>query len=296
MARPSSIDAALPRIVAALDAEPRRVHLRQDLFALFEAHRDAWRLAESIAPGRLLRALLQKTALKPVELESSYGSSSTRYLWGRPSAFAVGLSLRSRAYLSHATAAFLHELTDEVPKVIHVNVEQSAKPRPTGGLTQERIDRAFRTKQRESKLSFAYDIYRLLILNGMHSDDLEVGILERPAPDNFIERLRVTKLERTLIDLTVRSTYAGGVPQVLEAYRRAKPRLSIAVLLATLKKLDYVYPWHQAVGFYLQRAGFEPSRLARFKELGLGVDFYLAYGLKTPHYDSDWRIHYPEGL
>lgn len=61
----------------------------------------------------------------------------------------------------------------------------------------------------------------------------------------------MTKLERTLIDIAVRPNYAGGVHHVLEAYAAAKSRVSVNVLLATLQKMEYVYPYHQVIGFYI---------------------------------------------
>ena len=62
--------------------------------------------------------------------------------------------------------------------------------------------------------------------------------------------LRFTNLERTLIDATVRPVYAGGVFEVRKAYELAKEKVSVNRLAALLQKLDYTYPYHQAIGFY----------------------------------------------
>jgi hypothetical protein len=71
--------------------------------------------------------------------------------------------------------------------------------------------------------------------------------------------VRSTSIERTLIDLTVRPACAGGVEHVLAAYRRARGRVCVRKLLAALRALDYVYPFHQAVAFYVQLAGYPES-------------------------------------
>jgi hypothetical protein len=99
-----------------------------------------------------------------------------------------------------------------------------------------------------------------------------------------------------LIDITVRPTYGGGIFQVLEAYRTAKERLSTNRLLATLKKLDYVYPYHQAIGFLMERAGYEERRYGLLRQPGLKYDFYLSHGMKDPEYSKPWRLFYPRGF
>jgi len=106
----------------------------------------------------------------------------------------------------------------------------------------------------------------------------------------------VTKLERTLIDITVRPIYGGGVYQVLEAYRNAKDRISTATLIAALAKLEFVYPYHQAIGFYMQKAGYPSKALARLKALDMPFNFYLAHDIRDRAFDPEWRLFYPNGF
>lgn len=91
--------------------------------------------------------------------------------------------------------------------------------------------------------------------------------------------LPVTGIERTLIDITVRPAYAGGVFQVFEAFKTAKDRVSVNVLIATLKKMKYVYPYHQAIGFYLEKAGYAEKLWSKLLAMGTDYNFYLAHHL-----------------
>ncbi len=83
---------------------------------------------------------------------------------------------------------------------------------------------------------------------------------------------------------------------MLEAYRTARGRASVNVLIATLKKLEYVYPYHQVVGFYMQRADFPVTSLEALQRLGLEFDFYLTYGMREKEFISDWRLFVPKGF
>ena len=239
-----------------------------------------------------MQFLLNNSPLRRVELKSENYNSLVRFLWGDVATYEVSLSLRSNAYLCHGTAVFLHGLNDQIPKVIYVNGEQSLKPTTTSSLTQVRIDLALSRPQRTSNYVFDYQGTRIILLSGKNTNRLEVATIQTPNG----ESVDCTKIERTLIDITVRPTYSGGIFQVLEAYRAAKDRMSTNVLAATLKKLAYVYPYHQAVGFLLERAGYPSSSTNRFRDFGLNFDFYLVHGATKTRYDSTWRIHYPEGL
>jgi hypothetical protein len=109
-------------------------------------------------------------------------------------------------------------------------------------------------------------------------------------------QLSVTDLERTLIDIAVRPVYGGGVYEILAAYRAAADKIEIRRIVAYLEALEYKYPYHQAIGFYLERAGAPAANTAPLRELGLDFDFYLVHGLKAPVLDSSWGIYVPDGL
>jgi predicted transcriptional regulator of viral defense system len=290
--KPSRILAASPAISSFFESSIKHVYTESELGEILYQNRAIWKIPDYVNMTRFISFLADNGKLSMVQVVSEHYRSVTRYIWGKASPFAVALSLRPSAYLSHGTAVFLHGLTDQIPRTLYINKEQSVKPRPTSTLTPEALARAFSGEQRRSVYTFNYENWTIVLLSGKNTGRLEVG----PIAADTGEPIEITRLERTLIDITVRPAYAGGIYQVLEAYKAAKDRLSVNTLTATLKKLDYVYPYHQAIGFYMERAGYEESRTERLLKLGTSLDFYLAHGIKDREYDSKWRLFYPKGF
>ena len=267
------------------------VYTDASLQAAIAENRAAWHLSR-VAITVIAELLLRESRLKLITLGSASYASVSRYTWGLPSLFELALSLRPNSYLSHGTAAYLRGLLKDAPATFHVNKEQSPKEQ-FGTLTQQGLDRAFSSRPRQSNLVFVdQDGHRFVVIAGKSTNYLGVGTINGPAG----EKLYATKVERTLVDIAVRPIYCGGVGKVLEAYRTARDELSAKRLMATLKKLGHLYPYHQAIGFYLERAGFAGEALDLARGPGLEFDFYLTHGMDDTVYDKAWRLHYPRGL
>jgi hypothetical protein len=186
----------------------------------------------------------------------------------------------------------LHGLTEQLPKTIYFNQEQRISG-GSGALSQTGIDNAFRNKCRTTSNIALYRAQHIFLLNGRNTKQL--GVIDTTASDGA--KLRVTNVERTLIDATVRPVYSGGVFEVAQAFVRAHGHFSVNKLVAILKQLRFTYPYHQAIGFYLQRAGlYKPSQLELLRQLPMEYDFYLDYGLRSPDYNADWRLFIPNGF
>jgi hypothetical protein len=190
-----------------------------------------------------------------------------------------------------------HGLTEQIPKTIYINAEQTPKPRPAARLEQNRIDLAFRSPMRKTSLVAEVGEMRVCLLNGMHTGEL--GVVQQDIVDDYqkpANGIRLTNLERTLIDIAVRPAYAGGVFEVFKAYRNARRTVSLANLVKFLRELNYVYPYHQAIGFYLERAGFTPSEYSLLEQFPQNFDFYLTHQMREKEYSRRWRLFFPKGF
>jgi predicted transcriptional regulator of viral defense system len=215
-----------------------------------------------ITEGRLQDLTLISTSDYP---------SIQRYAWHPFSPYQIALSARPNAYFSHATALALHGLTESGATTLYVNQEQTAKVTQRSLLTQEGIDRAFSHDQRISSYTLKYRNFRVVLLSGKNTRRL--GVIKVLGPEGIW--LLATNVERTLIDVAVRPAYGGGIPDILNAFRRALRVVSVNRLVSILKRVRHTYPYHQAIGFWMERARYPEPALRQLERLGIKFDFYL---------------------
>lgn len=285
------IQIAQPKIVTYFDEYHKRIFARKDIRKVFDTERESWRLAQSMSLGKFLKYLVNNTALSEARFDFP-NRPIVRYFWGDVSLYSILMTLKPKSYFCHYTAVYMHELTEQIPKTVNINCEQIERPRQKSTLEQKRIDFAFKTATRMSKNIAEYNEYKIRLLNGKQTGNL--GVIET----NFEgANIHVTDIERTLIDIAVRPEYSGGVYEVLNAYRQASGRVSVNRLVATLKKINYVYPYHQVIGFYLDTSGvYKKSQIELLKSLPMQNDFYLAHKMEETEYSEDWRLYYPKGF
>ena len=291
----SRIQIAKPDIFRHLASQPSPVFKLTDLQQILAEQREGWRLAQRTTTQEFIDFLEKQGKIKTLRFPFPH-RAETRFVWGAVPLLEVLQTLKPSCYYSHYTAIRMHGLTEQIPKTIYLNHEQHLKSQSTGGLAQERIDAAFKRKVRESNNAIDFEGVRIYLINGKNTGELGV-ITESVTYDSEAPvTVRLTNLERTLIDITVRPAYAGGVFEVLKAFHLAKDRVSVNALAAMLKTIDHTYPYHQAIGFYLERAGYRPSQLDLIKRFPMNYDFYLAHNMGDAEYVKTWSLYVPKGL
>lgn len=284
---------AKPDIVSFFDNLTQRVFRRTEIDAILAGERNFWRLANNTTVFEFIEFLAFNGKLKEVRFEFPT-RNEIRYYWQTATDYEIIQSLRQKSYFTHFTALSLNALTTELPKTIYLNWEQPHKENSIEQreLAQERIDYAFRRTCRISKTVAELNDRRICLLNGKFTN--QKGVHDIQEQDTT---LRTTDIERTLIDSAVRPIYAGGVQTVLEAYRAAQDRVSINKLCATLQSLNYIYPYHQAIGFYLERAGnYSEKQIQLLARIEKKFDFYLDYKIKEKKYSTRWKLYFPKGM
>lgn len=202
--------------------------------------------------------------------------------------FDIAHSFFRKTHFSYFTALLINGLTLQIPKTIYLNYERPKIYYSENNLVQSRIDEAFSKSPRISNNITELPQYNILYLQSKNYNNK--GVVP------FRDIYKVTDIERTLIDVTVRPFYAGGVVEVLNAYEKSKGVIDVLKLYHYYKSMDFIYPYHQAIGFYLQKAGYTEKQYNLFKNFDFQFSFYLTYNMLHKNFSSEWNLYYPKGL
>ena len=271
------------------DRIPRNIFRSNEIGQFLSTHRGEWGMP-NVPINELLEVLLRQKLIVRAEFISNRYDTIVRYLRGDHSNEALALSLQRDSYLSHGTALTLHGLAAP-GKIIYVNREQSPKNQ-SGEITQAGIRLAFRNKQRQSQYIFNYLTMKYGLLTGKNTD--RAGVTQVKVSSE--RALDVTDIERTLIDVVVRPAYAGGIENVADAYKKIAHRINVDHMVDLVRRIAHLYPYNQAIGFLLERAGVPAKECNKLSALGQQFEFYLDYGIKKPAFNPKWRLYSPPSL
>ncbi|MEJ5148845.1 type IV toxin-antitoxin system AbiEi family antitoxin domain-containing protein [Sphingobacterium sp. MYb388] len=268
-----------------------KAYSRKEVLEIYENFKSRWGLPFSTNPIKFLQQIEKENILSKISVEISQ-SNLYKDIYYLPDASdeEIALSISNKAFLSHYSALYYHQLTEQIPKEIIVTIEDYQRMSPViNTLSQEGIHSAFSKPQRESNSIFNIRDSRIRIHKGKYTNETGVKKIG----------IKVTNIERTLIDIIVRLSYSGGLSEVIKAYQKAGEAklISINRLLNYLHKLDYTYPYHQCIGLIMERTGvFNESQLSKIESIGIKYDFYLAYNIENKEYDNRWKVFYPKNL
>jgi len=277
-------------ILSTLKETGKNVFTLTDLSNILRLNKNKWRLAAVTRRNDFIEFLVKKEMLKEIDI-LLFNRTTKRYIFKNATNYEIALSIRKDSYLSHYSAMFIHGLTNNVVKNIYTNLEQSKKSSRVNILAQERIDMAYSRPMRMTRNIAKISQIDVYLLNGKNLNRLEV--IEY-SDNNII--LPITSIERTLIDIAIRPNYSGGVNEVLNAYTMAKGKFSVNRLAATLKAMNYLYPYQQVIGFYLERAGYKKELIGLLEKIPIKYKFYLTYQIKNKDYSKKWNLYFPKGL
>lgn len=293
MGRKHTLDGSLNRISEFFDSYDAWAFTSARFYQIVKKNSNDWDVPLNRGLKYVLRYLQKKGLLFTNIFQSSDNRQKEIYSWRTQEDYTVMSGLKPDSYFCFYTAMFLHGLTLQIPKTYYLNAEHYAENwdyNVSTEMLQEDIDDAFSREQRKSGKTFTFQDKRIIVTNGKYTGKL--GVVHQ---FNDKQHFHFTDIERTLIDCAVRPVYAGGVVEVKEAFRLAMEQLDVNKLKLYLDKLGYIYPYHQVIGFYLEKAGCEEKYLKLF-EKEHQFKFYLTYNMRRKEFSERWNLYYPFGL
>lgn len=292
--RKESFEAAYQNIAEYFENLNTQAFTTFDLSNIFENERNSWKIA-SYRTAKHFYKYLEKSGILKLTTLKHQSTGSIKTILSKPNAnyFDIALTIKKDGYLSNYTAMSIHQLTLQIPKSIYISFMKSADGRnniKNVTLSQKSIDQAFSKPQRITSEVYKSEIdsYRLFFIQKGYSEK-EIGLESN-------QGIKYTDVERTLIDISLRPAYSGGVFEVLEAYVNARDVIDTNKLYYYLNQLNYIYPYHQLIGFYLEKANYEEKRYLMFYEKISSFKFYLTYNISNKQYDEKWKIYFPKGF
>tara|TARA_R110001599_G_scaffold64023_3_gene179198 strand:+ start:855478 stop:856365 length:888 start_codon:yes stop_codon:yes gene_type:complete len=290
----SKFQEAKNEIKTAVQGLERDILKQAEISQLLEQMREQWALPKSMNGPTFARKLVEVKFLQRYTFPFPH-RAEMRYAKPHVPMLEVLQSLKQNSYYTHMSAMQVHGLINNFVKDIYINFEQ--RPHERGSLPeQSRIDAAFKGNPRKTNNIIQENDRDITMLNGMHTNLLGVEeqcvkvLTHEPA------NIRVTNLERTLIDISLRPYYSGGVEEVLHAYKLARDNVNVTQLAKYLAKLNYVYPFHQAIGWYMEKAGYSDKQLKILRSRPKLRHFYLTHKMDKPFFDESWQIFVPSHM
>ncbi|MFA5972078.1 MAG: hypothetical protein WC780_06985 [Lentimicrobiaceae bacterium] len=292
MARKNQLDSCFNTIENYFDLSDFKSFTAYKFNEIINKNRHDWGIPNSKSSKQVLSYLVNKQVLFENIFLDALNLSKAIYSWKTHDEFTIIAGLKSESYFTHYSAIYLHQLTLQIPKTIYLNFEHNSTLHSfeQSLLTQKAIDDAFKGSQRKSSSVYSFSGGKVILTNGMYTN--KIGVLKKKNNEQYFE---YTDIERTLIDISVRPVYAGGVFEVLEAFKLAKSNLDAKKMADYLLKMNFIYPYHQVIGFYLEKANYSEKDIAYFKK-EMKFNFYLTYNIRNKEFSEKWRLYYPKGL
>lgn len=243
-------------------------------------------LISDIASFRKLKKY--KKEIREYLLENFYISQQDIFLPKklRANNYEIAQAYARYYYFSHQSALHIHGLDNSAHHILYLSEENILASSPSGNLKQSTIDQAFSKPQRMTTKFKKFGGLTINFLKGQSPDHM----------NTIKDNLRVSDIEKTLIDITVRPSYSGGSKNILKSFKNALTLMDPEKLIHYYKKLSFAYPYYQSLGFYLENSGYDKASFSELLKFNRTFKFYLDYEISDPKYCEKWKIYHDSSI
>ena len=247
--------------------------------------------------ANLIHDLLENDIVNPYKLTAKNNKTVTLFCsrkLDKLNPYEIAQAMFPQGYFCNLSSIYYHSLTNQVPKTIYICYEKRpAKSENVNTVNNNELRRAFIKPHRHTNHMYTLNDYKVIVVERAKISNS--GVVESHPPSTLLPNpSRVTCIERALIDAVVSPHYNGGIVSVYTYFRNA---LDMTKLIKIYRRLDFVYPYSQSIGFLLDRAGMSKHASVIHKKFPPEHSFFVDHDAKTTWvYDEKWKLYYPAGL
>jgi predicted transcriptional regulator of viral defense system len=247
--------------------------------------------------ANLIHDLLENGIVNSYKLTAKNNKTVTLFCsrkFDKLNPYEIAHALFPQEYFCNLSSIYYHSLTNQVPKAIYICT--SAKRINENTVNDNELRRAFIKPHRHTNHVYTLNDYNVIVVERARISGS--GVVESHPPSTLLpNKSRVTCIERALIDAVVSPQYNGGIVSVNTYFRNARDMLDMARLIKIYRRLDFVYPYSQSIGFLLDKAGMSKHASVIYKKFPPDRSFFVDHNAKTSWvYNEKWKLYYPVGL
>ena len=193
-------------------------------------------------------------------------------------------SLERNGFFSMFTSLNIQGFTNFRENFIFISKERMQRVNfSSKNITQEAIDKAFSNKPRKTKAYNTIYNYNIVMLESNNTQG--VGII------NY-NGYKVSSINRAFVEIISNIQYSKTPYDVIGEFRQLKDKLDINEIFKIIEKFDFIYPYYQLAGYYLEKIGFLKEELSRFFNNKTNLIFYTMKNKTNYDLDEYWGIKY----
>ena len=193
-------------------------------------------------------------------------------------------SLERNGFFSMFTSLNIQGFTNFRENFIFISKERMQRVNfSSKNITQEAIDKAFSNKPRKTKAYNTIYNYNIVMLESNNTQG--VGII------NY-NGYKVSSINRAFVEIISNIQDSKTPYDVIGEFRQLKDKLDINEIFKIIEKFDFIYPYYQLAGYYLEKIGFLKEELSRFFNNKTNLIFYTMKNKTNYDLDEYWGIKY----
>lgn len=191
----------------------------------------------------------------------------------------------NKGFFSMTTALNIMKLSDKRDNFIFYSTELSKKNQYKNDieLKQDIVDEVFSKPYRKTKKYFKYEDKYIVQLSPKYSNNYEV--IE-------YNGYNISSINRVFVELMVNIQYFKDENYLIEIIKPLKEKFNINKIYSIIEKFDYIYPYFQLAGYYLEKIGFDKGELMIFKNRVTPIKFYTQKMLENKKFNEYWNIYH----